>query len=666
MRLSSPLLVFRFHRLALSTVLALLTLAVFAAEESLLADLPFDDLTQREVVSASAIARQIGDSPSAVAIVTAADIRAYGYRTLADVINGIRGLYTTSDRRYHYMGGRGFGEPGDYAGRVMVLIDGYVTQDPLFNQAYIDESGFVDLELVERVEYVPGTGSVIYGNNAMLGIINVITRKGGDFKATQLSTEFSSHGGRKQRVTSGHRFDNGADLLLSASAYKAHGDDHYFAAYDTPATNNGVASRIDGEGSQRLFGKFSYNGLMLEAGYVDRKKDVPSKPTKYTLFNTPFVVEDRNAFVNAAYETDLSLQLRSVSRFYLGHYAYENRRIVDVTGDLIPEPYARRMHEAQWWGLDQKFVGNWFAGHTVLLGFEFRNDYRQKMRKSYFSPTGTLSSDESDAFHRRTGSFYLTDEWRLSELWRLNIGARYDKASDLEGNWSPRLAAIYQPSFQTTIKASYSEAFRMPNADERAGYGSAAAPEYVAARELVLQHDFTPRVRFSSSLYEYRRTKQMVYISALGADVPVGNSRTRGVEGELDSSWSSGLRARGSVAFQHAHDTDDRDLVNSPNLLGKFNVTAPLPGDWLRAGFEAQYLGARYTSERRRLGGVGLAHLTLSSEQKWLGFSATFSIRNLFDRDYEVASPFTWAPGTGIDVLRMDGRSYWLQLNMDL
>ena len=48
------------------------------------------------------------------------------------------------------------------------------------------------------------------------------------------------------------------------------------------------------------------------------------------------------------------------------------------------------------------------------------------------------------------------------------------------------------------------------------------------------------------------------------------------------------------------------------------------------------------------------------------GLSAAFSIRNLFDRDYEVVSPFAWAPGTGIDVLRMDGRTYWVQLNVDL
>ena len=174
-----------------------------AASSEDLADLSLEQLMQREVVWASKIAQQISDSPSAVAIVTAADIRAYGYRTIADVINSMRGLYTTYDRRYQYMGGRGFGAPEDYAGRIMLLIDGYATQDNLFNQAYIDDSGLLDLEVVERVEYVPGTGSVTYGNNALLGTINIVTKHGRDFNATQLSGEVFSHGGKKQRITFG-------------------------------------------------------------------------------------------------------------------------------------------------------------------------------------------------------------------------------------------------------------------------------------------------------------------------------------------------------------------------------------------------------------------------------------------------------------------------------
>lgn len=341
-----------------------------ASEADHLAGMPFEQLVQREVVSGSQLVRQISDSPSAVAIVTAEDIRAYGYRTIADVIGSMRGLYTTSDRRYQYMGGRGFGAPGDYTGRIMVLIDGYVTQDSVFNQAYIDESGLLDLALVERVEYVPGTGSVTYGNNAMLGIINIVTRKGADFNTLQLSGEAGSFDTYRQRATIGKRFENGADLLLSASAMQSQGQNLYFPAYDTPANNHGWANGIDDERNKRFFGKFSYEGFTVEAGYVDRSKTVPAKATEFSVFNTPFTIDDENSYLNASYETDLGLYLYSASRFYFGHYAHEGHRVIDD-----PTPYAQRKHGADWWGVDQKFVGKWFTNHSIMLGMEYRNDF---------------------------------------------------------------------------------------------------------------------------------------------------------------------------------------------------------------------------------------------------------------------------------------------------
>lgn len=625
--------------------------------------LPFEQLVRREVTSGSQLARQISDSPSAVAIVTADDIRAYGYRTIAEVIGSMRGLYTTSDRRYTYMGGRGFGAPGDYTGRIMVLIDGYVTQDSLFNQAYIEESGLIDLALVERVEYVPGTGSVTYGNNAMLGIINIVTRKGSDFNTLQLSGEAGSHDTYRQRATFGKRFDNGADLLLSASSLQSQGQNLHFPAYDTPANNHGWANGIDDERNRRLFGKFSYDGFTVEAAHVERRKTVPTKPMRLAVFNTPFVIDDENSYLNASYETDLGLHLYAASRFYFGRYAYDSQRTIND-----PAPNAQRKHRAEWWGVDQKFIGKWFANHSIMFGMEYRNDYSQYLSRSYFYPDGRIDAASSvkDTYSRNTASLYLADEYRFHERWRLNVGARYDKASDLEGNWSPRLALIYQPSFRTTLKASYSEAFRMPNADDRSFYHAGAAPEYVAAKEFVVQHDLDRQMRLTGTLYEYRRSRQQVYLGTPGHYAPIGNSLARGLELEFEARWDNGLRARSSGAWQNSSDATGLDAVNSPNVLGKLQVSAPLPGNAVRAGLEAQYLGSRLTDERRRLGGVALANLTFSSERKWHGMSASFSIRNLFDRDYEVVSPFTWAPGTGIDALRMDGRTYWFQINYDL
>lgn len=656
----SPLICARRRFLALC--LALLCNLSWAGGGGL-GELPFEQLVRREVVSGSQLARQISDSPSAVAIVTADDIRAYGYRTIAEVIGSMRGLYTTSDRRYTYMGGRGFGAPGDYTGRIMVLIDGYVTQDSLFNQAYIEESGLIDLALVERVEYIPGTGSVTYGNNAMLGIINIVTRKGSDFNTLQLSGEAGSHDTYRQRATFGKRLDNGADILLSASSMQSQGQSLYFPAYDTPASNHGWANGIDDERNKRFFGKFSLDGFTLEAAHVERRKTVPTKPMQLAVFNTPFVIDDENSYLNASYETDLGLRLYSASRFYFGRYAYDSQRTIND-----PAPNAQREHRAEWWGVDQKFIGKWFASHSIMFGMEYRNDYSQYLSRSYFYPDGRIDAAGSvkDTFSRNTTSLYLADEYRFAERWRLNVGARYDKASDLEGNWSPRIALIYQPTFQTTLKASYSEAFRMPNADDRSFYLAGAAPEYVAAKEFVIQHDLDRRMRLTGTLYEYRRSKQQVYLDIPGEYAPTGNSQAHGLEIEFEGRWDNGVRARSSGAWQHSSDSSGQDAVNSPNVLGKFQLSAPLPGNGVRAGLETQYLGARLTDERRRLSGVALANLTFSSERKWSGWSASFSIRNLFDRDYEVVSPFTWAPGTGIDVLRMDGRTYWLQINYDL
>jgi len=391
---------------------------------------------------------------------------------------------------------------------------------------------------------------------------------------------------------------------------------------------------------------------------------VPTKATAYSVFNTPFTIDDANGYLNASYETDIGLYLYSASRFYFGHYAHEGHRVID---DLTT-PYAQRKHRAEWWGLDQKFVGKWFANHSILFGMEYRNDFSQYLSRAYFYPDGTIDSASRvrENYARNTTSVYVADEYRFHDRWRLNVGARFDKASDLDGNWSPRVALIFQPDFRTTLKASYSEAFRMPNADDRSFYGTQAMPEYVKAKEFVAQHDLDRRMRLTGTVYEYRRMDQMIDVTGNGDYAAVGNSRSRGLELEFEARWDNGVRLRSSGAWQDARDTTGQDAVNSPNVLGKFQITAPLPGDWLRAGLETQYLGARLTAERRRLGGVALANLTFTNARSWHGVTASFSVRNLFDRDYEVVSPFTWAPGTGIDSLRMDGRTYWVQLNLDL
>ena len=87
-----------------------------------------------EVYSASRFNQKSTQAPSNVTVLTSADVRAYGWRTLADALRSIRGLYTSNDRSYSYLGARGFLRPGDLNTRFLLQIDGTRINDPVFDQ----------------------------------------------------------------------------------------------------------------------------------------------------------------------------------------------------------------------------------------------------------------------------------------------------------------------------------------------------------------------------------------------------------------------------------------------------------------------------------------------------------------------------------------------------
>lgn len=614
---------------------------------------PFEQLLGMEVITASKVAHQVSDASSAVAIVTAQDIRDYGYHSLADILNSMRGLYTTYDRGYQYLGGRGFGRAGDYTGRIMVMIDGYATNDNIYNQAYIDNSGLLDTELIERVEYVPGTGSVLYGNNAYFGIINIITKKGRDIGGAQLAGEVLSYGGKKGRATYGKQLNNGADVLVSTSWLNSEGQNFYFSEFDTPATNNGVAHHLDYESSKRTFAKLLYEGWSVEGAYVDRKKGVPT--ASYGVdFNAYNLYQDTNSFLSTKYDAEINPQLKSSTHLYYGNYLDSAAGFYTVGG------LWREHNRGQWWGVDQKLVATWFDSHKLIFGAEYRDDFEMTIHNPAISSNNT----------RKTASLYLQDEITLNEKLHLNLGGRYDRANDVGGNFSPRAALRFSVTPQTMFKASYSTAFRMPAAYEKYYTDGSQlpnlnlGPEYVTATELVLEHKFSPAMHFTTSVYNYH-TRDLItnvdLVSPINQFVNAGSSHTQGVEFELQRTWDNGTRLRTSYTRQNAIDQNDLHMINSPRDLAKFNVSFPLLQHALRTGFELQYTGARLSEKRVELGGYTLANLTFTSNKIMRGLSASASVRNLLDHHYAAVTPGFLVQ----DSLQMDGRNYWLQLQYD-
>ena len=106
---------------------------------------------------------------AAVSVISRDEIKAFGWRTLDQALASLSGIHITYDRQYSYLGARGFGLPGDYNTRVLLTINGNRVNDALYDAAMIGREFPLDMDLVDRIEFIAGPGGAVYGQNAMFG-----------------------------------------------------------------------------------------------------------------------------------------------------------------------------------------------------------------------------------------------------------------------------------------------------------------------------------------------------------------------------------------------------------------------------------------------------------------------------------------------------------------
>lgn len=615
-----------------------------------------EELLEYEVVTASKIARQISDAPSAVSIVTAADIKSYGYRTLADILSSMRGLNVTNDRAYDFLGGRGFSSPGEYSGRIMLLIDGIQVNDNVYNQAYFGHDGLIDVELIERVEYIPGPGSVAYGNNAFFGIINVITKKGKQFNGAQAAVSLGSFETGRGRLTYGKQFENNVDLLMSASGLKSHGQNFYFSEFDdgNPANNNGIARHQDGQDNQRLFAKLQGNNWLIEAGYGRRHKNVPTAPYA-SDFNSRYFYNDATKFFAGQYHTDLSERIKLSLLTDYSDYHYQGSSLYNG------EVWAEKSVGSRW-STEAKLAVSWFDFHKLIFGVAYRDDFQRRQE----SPVLALNHA------RRSFSLYAQNEFTLRDNLWLNLGARYDYFTDDGNAISPRFALIYEPLPAHFIRLSHSRAHRTPTAFEKFYIdGAAIQPnpnlniEYVNASELVLERRWSNQSRLLTTVY-HQSTSDFIKSMSYDPDfIQYINSRggdATGIEIEAEHHWQNNMRLRASYAYQDSRNSKGHWSINSPHHLGKVNFTAPLFTDKLFGGVEVQIASNRKTHNKDIANGYAITNVTLSTNRLLRNLDVAFTVRNLFDTHYVHIAPDYNLP---LYFIAQDERNFWLQLTYD-
>ena len=290
-------------------------------------DLPLENLMNIEVQSASRFKQTIGEAPSAVSVVSAADIKTFGWRSLAEILRSLPGVYTSNDRTYTSVAGRGISRPGDYNLRYLLMIDGNRVNDPLYDQAMMGQEFMLDVDLIERVEYVPGPGSAVYGTNAFFGVINVITKRGRDISGVQVSGEGGSARMQRERATLGGKGESGVEWLLSATNFNRDGKDLRFSAFPGQ-----VARGLDYERVQSVFAKGTAGAFSFSFVHAERKKGTPTAEYGQN-FNDPrsgFV--DTNSYLNMGYSKALSDKTELSARVFYNRTQYSGRYIYGAGG----------------------------------------------------------------------------------------------------------------------------------------------------------------------------------------------------------------------------------------------------------------------------------------------------------------------------------------------
>ncbi|MBT0962621.1 TonB-dependent receptor plug domain-containing protein [Denitromonas iodatirespirans] len=638
--------------------------AALSPEQLLDADI--DTLIQIETaVDAGRFPQKRIHAPTRVTIVTAEDIEAYGYRTLADVLRSMRGLFTTYDRNYHYLGTRGFARPGDYNTRVMILIDGMRLADPVYNQGSIGSDFPVDISLIKRVEFLPGPGSSAYGNNALLGLINIVTRDPVPTDSQQIRVEAGNNGRAGLQVTLDRLLAPSARLMLSASRVRSSGANHYYPEFDAPSTNHGRAEGLDSEARNRLFAKLLLDQWHLQLIASQRDKGVPTGSFQQQFNDRRSRTEDDYLMVSAArtlrLSDDSSANIRaSYSRYdYTGHYPY----------DYPPVTLTEDRGLGEQIGLEASWISQAIDRHTLRVWGEVFYDRRIEQSNVDLDPYQSYLQDRRQGRH---WGFFAEDEFRFAPRWQLNLGMRWDRQWTGNITAHPRLGLIHLLSDSTTLKLLYGSASRAPTAYERYyaidGFNVAnpdLSAETIRTLEAVYEYQ-TDGLRLSGSAFRYRISDLIDSVTDPNDDTVsfrnVAQATAHGIELEAELARANGDRLGLSYTWQRSvDDGTGKALTNVPRHMLKANWLAY----WtprLQSGLEVQYESRRDTLEGGHTGGRTLVNLSLLSRHLPGGATLRASLFNLLDRRYSEPASLDHVQHR----LAQDGRSLGVVLTWPL
>jgi iron complex outermembrane receptor protein len=605
-----------------------------------LANLDLEQLMQMPVESVSGVSKydqSIRQAPASVTVLTAADIRNYGWRTLADALRSAPGFHIRNDRFYEYTGNRGFTRSFDYNSRTLVLVDGHRINDAIYQQGAVGTEFLLDPDLIDRIEIIRGPGSSVYGSNAFYGAINIIPKKGRELAGGQAAVSVDSAPGAKGRVSVGNRTPGGVEYLVSATASDSRGETNFALPQcwrDATGSSAQKSTDNDGTAQRQAYARVSWRGLESEAAYGKREKDV--LPTVYTTQLDPkaSAIDERGYWLLRATGQPLP-DATLTAKTGVDYYHYDGHFLNRVEPDTTNTTSAHfDQHHSTATALSLNNEVRWHQsfveGHSLLLGIELQNNLKQETDNTNL----THPADSSPSTRASTSNIspFAQVDYQLLKPLRLSLGARYDNYSTGESAVTPRTGLIWDATRSTTFKLLYGEAFRVPNLEERNPTepnkvaNPNLGPEKNQSWELSCDQRFSSVWAADARLY-YTESTDLILDYA-----NTSNFTTQGGELGTSARFDSGLHLRASATLQQTQDeATSRDVGDAPQLLGKLNATAPVYDNWLRASTELQYVGERYdfSDPRSKMNDYLVVNCTLRAAPLWQRWEVSLSVYNV-------------------------------------
>jgi iron complex outermembrane receptor protein len=623
------------------------------------------------LVTASRVEEEASEAAASVTVLSAEDLRAPGNLTLADALENVAGLQFRS-----YSGNaaqavasmRGFSENSH--GRVLVLIDGR-----RLNMVDMRAPNWlqIPLERVERVEVVRGGSTALYGDNALGGVINVITRRG----AEELEVELSGSGGSFAAHREGVSVRGALGDRLRYSLSGQYGATEGYRERSGYASAGGAAG-LELDISDRLAGSlsFSYDRLGYEMPGALTEAQVAADPTQ--AGNPADETEEQylNAGLTLAFQTPAGL-LETDLVYGWKLFATDMTSWLSFTD--------RTYHSA---GLSPRFSGEYrlggMAGRFVagadlgldLLSFE-----------SYSSADRTALSRAAD-INRVDLGVYVSDDLEVRQNLTASAGLRYEAARlAIRGS---ELVTLDEDVLHQVLAASasllfhvaeghkayirYERVYRLPFADEQISYQGLGADAFFSDLEPEKGHNvelgsdlaLSSGLGAAASLYVLAMTDEIAWNGAASRNENLDKTLHYGGEVALSARLGPTLRLSGSYSYTRAFYLDGpyegKELVLVANHAASGEAGLELlPG--LTAGAKVSYVGEMYKdwdtgNEGEPLAGYALCDLSLSFRHQTAGGSLELSagVSNVFDLSYS-----TWAQygfGFGDSYYPAPGRSW--------